>query len=38
MTIFWLIFWLIEQAPAVTFNPMNGWAVGLIVCIVLDIT
>jgi hypothetical protein len=35
--IIWLLVWLIQGTPPVTFNPFNIWAVTLIVSIVLSL-
>lgn len=37
ITVLWLIVWLIAETPTVSFQPTNDWAIGLIVCIVLDL-
>lgn len=32
MLIVWLIIWVFSDTPSVTWNPMNGWALALIIC------
>lgn len=33
----WAVCWLVAATPVVTFDPLNTWAVGLIVAVVLGI-
>lgn len=37
MTVFWLIIWLLSGTPNVQFSPANAWAIGLIVCLIIDV-
>lgn len=35
MTFFWLLVWLLNSTPDV--HAWNNWAVGLLVCVVIDL-
>lgn len=38
MTGLWLIVWLIQDTPELTFSPeVNNWVIGLMVCVALDL-
>jgi hypothetical protein len=36
-TILWLILWLVSETPEVSLSPLNDWAVGLAVCLAIDL-
>lgn len=37
MTLVWLLVWVCCDAPPVDFDPLNAWAVGLAVCVLIDV-
>lgn len=38
MTFLWLLVWLLSATPSVhVSHPTNGWAVALVVCLLIDL-
>lgn len=37
MLVLWLIVWLCYSSPTVSFDPINDWAIALIICAALTL-
>lgn len=37
LLLIWFVLWLVTGQPAVVFNPINGWAISLIIVIILTL-